>query len=86
MQVVASLIIGFLLGVIAKLLMPVSKAGIFKVTELIGVAGAFIGFEIGSLAGIYHDHNPTGYLASIAGAVILLGLFYGATRIRSFKN
>ncbi len=75
MGLVGSIIIGFLMGIIAKLLMPEFRNGLFKITEIIGSLGAVIAFEIGTVAGIYRADNPAGYIASLSGAFCVLALY-----------
>lgn len=72
MGYVGSIIIGLLLGIIAKLLLPTFKDGLFKITETLGCLGAVAAYEIGILAGLYRNHEPIGYLAPIIGAAIVL--------------
>ncbi|MCX6131659.1 MAG: GlsB/YeaQ/YmgE family stress response membrane protein [Proteobacteria bacterium] len=75
MGLVGSVIIGFLLGVIAKLLMPNLKNGIFKITEIIGIFSAIFAYESGILLGFYQPNNPFGYLVASLGSMFLLGLY-----------
>ena len=83
MTILWTLLIGLLVGAVAKLLMPGKDPGGFIVTMLIGVAGAFIARFLGVALGIYsgHDQGP-GFIASILGAMLLLGVYRLATRSR----
>src|SRR5262245_42905341 len=47
MGIIVTLLIGFIVGVIAKLLMPGKDPGGFIVTTLLGIAGAFLAKFIG---------------------------------------
>jgi uncharacterized membrane protein YeaQ/YmgE (transglycosylase-associated protein family) len=75
MEIVWTLLIGLLVGIVAKLLMPGRDPGGMIITALIGVAGAFIAHAIGRAAGWYAPNQPAGFLAAVGGAVILLALY-----------
>ena len=71
-----TLIIGLVVGAIAKLLMPGKVPGGFIITMLIGVAGALLAGFLGRALGWYN--NPAeapGLIASVIGAMILLLLY-----------
>jgi len=70
-----TLIVGLVVGAIAKMLMPGKDPGGFIITMLLGVAGAFIAHLIGSSMGWYREGEPAGFIASVVGAVILLGVY-----------
>lgn len=70
-----TLIIGLVIGVIAKLLMPGKDPGGCIITMLIGIAGAFIAGYLGRLIGWYQPGQPAGFIASIIGAMILLLIY-----------
>ena len=72
MILVWTLIIGLLVGLMAKALMPGNDPRGFIVTSLLGIAGAFIAHLIGRSAGWYADGQPAGFIASVIGAIILL--------------
>jgi len=71
-----TLIIGLVVGAIAKLIMPGRDPGGIIVTMLIGVAGAFLAGFLGRALGWYSDPGQgPGIIASIIGALILLFLY-----------
>jgi len=76
MHIIWTLIVGLIVGAIAKLLMPGRDPGGFIITMLLGVAGAFVAGLIGRSLGLYHagDVGP-GLIASILGAVLLLAVY-----------
>lgn len=69
------IIFGLIVGIVAKLLMPGRDPGGFIVTILLGVAGALLGGWIGRALGMYPPGHPAGFLMSILGAIVLLGLY-----------
>ncbi len=77
MGIISWLVLGLIVGVLAKWIMPGDDPGGFIVTILIGIAGAFVGGFIGSLVGL---GDVTGFnfvsigLATL-GAVILLFVY-----------
>jgi uncharacterized membrane protein YeaQ/YmgE (transglycosylase-associated protein family) len=75
MGILAWILFGLVVGVIAKLLMPGRDPGGFIVTILLGVAGALIGGVVGRAVGFYGPSEAAGWLMSILGAVILLALY-----------
>ena len=70
-----TLIIGLIVGGIAKLLMPGRDPGGCIITILLGIAGAFIAGYLGRLVGWYQPGQPAGFIASIIGAMILLLIY-----------
>jgi uncharacterized membrane protein YeaQ/YmgE (transglycosylase-associated protein family) len=66
------LIIGLVIGAIAKFIMPGKHPGGIIVTMLIGIVGALIAGFLGRAVGWYHEGEPAGFIASIVGAILLL--------------
>lgn len=75
MSIVTMLVIGLLVGVIAKFLMPGDDPGGFIITILLGIAGSFVAHYIGTAAGWYAEGEPASFIASVGGAIILLILY-----------
>jgi uncharacterized membrane protein YeaQ/YmgE (transglycosylase-associated protein family) len=78
--IVIWIIIGLIVGAVAKLLMPGRDPGGFIVTILLGIAGAFVGGWIGQQLGIGSTEGVTSFdLGSLGlallGAIILLALY-----------
>lgn len=70
-----TLIIGLVIGAIAKLLMPGKDPGGCIITILLGIAGAFVAGYLGRAIGWYKAGEPAGFIASIIGAMILLLIY-----------
>ena len=68
-------LLGLVIGVIAKFLMPGRDPAGFIITMLIGVAGSVLAHFIGAQAGWYREGEPAGFAASVFGAVILLAIY-----------
>ena len=74
------IIFGVIVGAIAKLLMPGRDPGGFIVTMLLGIAGAdgagaVMGGFLGRTLGWYGPNDGAGFLMSLLGAVLLLGIY-----------
>jgi uncharacterized membrane protein YeaQ/YmgE (transglycosylase-associated protein family) len=72
MEIVTMLIIGLLVGIVAKFLMPGDDPGGIIVTTLIGIAGSFAAGYLGRAAGWYAPGQPVSFIASVLGAIVLL--------------
>lgn len=75
MEILWTLIVGLIVGAIAKLIMPGKDPGGIIVTMLLGVAGAFIAGMLGKALGWYETGEGAGIIASIIGALILLFIY-----------
>lgn len=69
-------IIGLIVGIVAKFLMPGKDPGGFIITAIIGIVGSFVATWIGQAVGWYQPGQSAGFIASVIGAIILL-LIYG---------
>ncbi len=72
---IGTLIIGLIVGAIAKLLMPGKDPGGFIITILLGVAGSFVAGYLGRLLGWYQEGQSAGFIMSILGAILLLFVY-----------
>ena len=77
------LLIGLIVGSIAKLLMPGRDPGGFIVTILIGIVGALIAGFLGRSLGWYTEGQPAGFIASVIGAILLLAVYRLVTKGRA---
>lgn len=75
MGIIAWILFGLVVGIIAKLLMPGKDPGGFIITILIGIAGAVLGGFIGRAVGWYGPNDSAGWIVSILGAIVLLFLY-----------
>lgn len=69
------LIIGLIVGALAKLIVPGRDPGGIFITMLLGVAGALVAGFIGRFLGLYAPGQRAGFFMSTAGAVLLLLLY-----------
>lgn len=75
MAILWTIIIGLLIGVVAKFLMPGKDPGGFIITILLGIAGSFLAGVIGRAMGWYQEGQPAGFIFSVVGAILLLVLY-----------
>ena len=80
MHIIGTIIIGFLAGVVAKLLMPGRDPGGFIVTTLLGIVGAFVATYLGQAIGWYRADEGAGFVGAVVGAVILLAIYHFVKR------
>jgi uncharacterized membrane protein YeaQ/YmgE (transglycosylase-associated protein family) len=74
MNLVTWLVLGLVVGILAKLIMPGKDGGGIVLTTLLGIAGAFVGGFIGSLVGLgsVSDFSVGSLALATLGALILL--------------
>lgn len=74
-SLIGMLVIGLIVGALAKLIMPGRDPGGILVTIVLGIAGAFVGGFLGRVLGWYGPNQPAGFVASVVGALLLLALY-----------
>jgi uncharacterized membrane protein YeaQ/YmgE (transglycosylase-associated protein family) len=75
MHVLWMIIVGLIVGAIAKLIMPGHDPGGIIVTMLLGIAGSLVAGFLGRAAGWYTEGQSAGFFASIVGAIIILAIY-----------
>jgi uncharacterized membrane protein YeaQ/YmgE (transglycosylase-associated protein family) len=83
MHIILTLIVGLIVGALAKLVMPGKDPGGAILTMLLGVAGSFIAGLLGHALGWYEVGDGPGIIASVIGAVILLAIYRAMTGRRA---
>ena len=89
-QLLGAIIIGFIVGALAKLIVPGEKPRGCLVTILLGIAGSFVAFWIGQRIFHFpmdpkhplHPLQPAGFLSSLAGAILILIIYHLIRRRR----
>jgi uncharacterized membrane protein YeaQ/YmgE (transglycosylase-associated protein family) len=81
MSIIGTIIVGFIVGLIARAIKPGDDRMGLIMTTLLGIAGAFVAKYVGQAMGWYGPNDPAGWIASVIGAVILL-IIYGLIRGR----
>jgi uncharacterized membrane protein YeaQ/YmgE (transglycosylase-associated protein family) len=83
MHLIWTALIGLIVGALAKLIMPGKEPGGIFITMLIGIAGSFLGTFLGRAIGHYEPDQSAGFLMSLVGALILLGIYHLIKRSRA---
>jgi uncharacterized membrane protein YeaQ/YmgE (transglycosylase-associated protein family) len=65
-------VIGFVVGLVARAILPGTQSLGIILTAVLGIAGSFLAGFAGRALGWYTDGQPIGFLASVVGAIVLL--------------
>ncbi len=75
MGIIGTIVIGFIVGVLAKFIHPGKENMGFIVTILLGIAGAFVARFVGQAMGFYGPGENAGFIAALIGAIVLLVIY-----------
>ncbi len=79
-HLIGVIIIGAVVGLIAKFLVPGRDPGGFIVTPLIGIGGAVVATYLGQFLHIYEPGQNAGFIGAVVGAVIILVIYRAIRR------
>ena len=79
MGILWTILIGFIVGIVAKFLMPGRDPAGFIITVIIGVVGSVIATYLGRGLGFYQVGESAGFIAAVLGAIILLFIYRAVT-------
>ena len=82
MHIVGMLLIGLVVGLIARALMPGPDPMGFVLTAILGIVGSVLATYLGQAMNLYPEGHPAGLVASVVGAIIVLGVYHLFTRRR----
>ena len=74
MALIWTIILGAIIGAIAKLIMPGRDPGGIIVTIILGILGSIVGHFLFGLIGL-GDEGLTGFIGAILGAILLLWIY-----------
>lgn len=80
MDFIWSIVIGLIVGLFARALMPGKDPMGLILTTLLGIGGALLGGFLGKALGIYQEGQRAGFLMSLIGAMILLFIYHHVKR------
>ena len=84
MHLIMFLIMGLVVGALARLIVPGREPGGWIVSLIIGVVGAYLGGFVGRALGLYHDYQSTGgWIASLVGAIAVAFVYHALATRRS---
>ncbi|HZP98742.1 MAG TPA: GlsB/YeaQ/YmgE family stress response membrane protein [Reyranella sp.] len=73
-HIIGIILIGFVIGLLARWIGPGPHLHGFWITVLIGIVGSVIATYGGQALGIYRVGQPAGFIGSVVGAIVLLAL------------
>ena len=82
MGIIGTIVIGFIVGVVARFIHPGKDNMGFILTVVLGIVGAFAARFIGQAVGFYGPDESAGFIAAVIGAIIVL-VIYGAVAKRA---
>lgn len=75
MEIIGMIVVGLIVGAIAKLIMPGDQGGGIIVTVLLGIIGSFVAGYLGQAVGLYEAGERAGWIGSVVGALIVLFVY-----------
>ena len=75
MNIIWTILVGLVVGIIAKFIYPGKENMGWIWTIILGIAGSFVATYLGKLAGIYQPGDAAGFIGAIVGALILLFIY-----------
>jgi uncharacterized membrane protein YeaQ/YmgE (transglycosylase-associated protein family) len=72
MQLITTIIVGLIVGAIARFIMPGDQKMGWILTGLLGIGGSLVAGYVGQALGMYAVGQPAGWIASVVGALVLL--------------
>ncbi len=76
MGIIWTILIGFVVGLLAKMLTPGRDPTGFFITAAIGIAGSLLATFAGKALGMYNPGEPAGFIGSLVGAIVLLVIYH----------
>ena len=75
MGIIIMIIVGFIVGLIARAIMPGNQKMGFVLTALLCIAGSLVAGFLGRALGWYAEGDPVGWIASVIGAIIVMFVY-----------
>lgn len=75
MSIIITIIVGFIVGLIARAIMPGNQPMGWIMTTILGIVGSLVASYGGAALGLYAAGTPVGWIASVIGAIIVLFLY-----------
>ena len=72
MGIIGTIIIGLIVGLVARALMPGRQALGLVLTAVLGIVGAFVATYGGQFLGLYQSGEPAGFIGAVVGALAVL--------------
>ena len=75
MGIIVTIIVGFIVGLIARAIMPGNQSMGVIMTTILGIVGSLVASYGGAALGLYQAGTPVGWIASVIGAIVVLFLY-----------
>ncbi|HNI84759.1 MAG: GlsB/YeaQ/YmgE family stress response membrane protein [Rubrivivax sp.] len=75
MSIIVTLVVGFIVGLIARAIMPGNQSMGLIMTTILGIVGSLVAGYGGAALGLYAAGTPAGWIASVVGAIIVLWIY-----------
>ena len=75
MGILITIIVGFIVGLIASAIMPGNLSMGLIMTTILGIVGSLVASYGGAALGLYPQGSPVGWIASVIGAIVVLFLY-----------
>ena len=75
MSIIITIVVGFIVGLIARAIMPGNQSMGIIMTTILGIVGSLVASYGGAALGLYPAGSPVGWIASIIGAIVVLFLY-----------
>ena len=82
-HLIGFIVFGFIIGLIARAVMPGRDNMGLLPTTILGIVGALAGGWLGRALGWYGPEDGAGFITATVGALIVLGIYHMATRGRA---
>ncbi len=83
MSILWMVIIGFIVGLVARAIMPGRDPLGVIMTIILGIVGSLVAGFFGQAVGLYRADEPAGFLAAVVGAMLVLFIYRQAVRGRA---
>lgn len=75
MGIISMIVVGFIVGLLARAIMPGNQKLGFILTVILGIIGAVVAGYLGAALGLYQPGEGAGWIGSIVGAIIVLFIY-----------
>ena len=75
MGIITTIIVGFVVGLLARAIMPGNQSMGLIMTTILGIVGSLVASYGGAALGLYPQGSPVGWIASVIGAIVVLFLY-----------
>jgi len=83
MSIILVLLMGLIVGALARLIVPGRERGGSVVSMLLGVAGSLLGGLVGRALGLYREGEAAGFIMSLIGAIVVVFAYQAVARRRA---